>query len=640
MSTSEHELASLVAQGLAAIGLSASPSVGGLPPGGLIPTGATQRGFPPSGLPVGGLPVAELPQGAFPQGAIPQSGIPQGAIPQSGIPQSGIPQGGIPQGGIPQGGIPQGGLSQVALSRVDVPVGSVPVAGTTTGPSGVGHPAPAVPSSPTSPSAPSAGWFPTSGAPGVSREPRVGLIDELASVATELPYFLTPDALAPTQTATPSVFGPSQHRFEIPLTHPGGPSSSTTAAGSSLDVASVRRDFPILRTKVNGKPLVWLDNAATTQKPRAVIDRLTYFYENENSNIHRAAHTLAARATDAYESARDSVRRFLHAGSTDDIVFVRGATEGINLLAKAWSGKHVGPGDEIVLTHLEHHSNIVPWQMLADSVGAHLRVIPVDDDGQIRLDEAERLIGPRTKIVSATHVSNALGTVVPVRELARIAHRYGARILVDGAQAVSHMPVDVQALEADFYVFSGHKVFGPTGIGAIYGRPDAWGETPPWQGGGNMIVDVTFAATKYAGIPARFEAGTGNIADAVGLGAALDYLEGLGMDRVAAHEEALLDYGTARLQQVPGLHLVGTAEDKAGVLSFVLDGHRPEDVGKHLDRHGIAVRSGHHCAQPALRRFGHEATVRPSLALYNTKGDLDCLHDALIELVRRGDARR
>ncbi|MBN8612425.1 MAG: cysteine desulfurase [Deltaproteobacteria bacterium] len=577
MSTSDHELASLVAQGLAAIGLSASPSVGELPTSGITPTGATQRGLRHSGLPVGGLPVAGLPRGGFPQGAIPQSGIPQSGIPQSGIP-----------------------------------------------------------------SAPSAGWFPTSGAPGVSREPRVGLIDELASVATELPYFLSPKGPSPEGLAAPSVsptvFGPSQQRFEIPLADPGGLSSST--AGSSLDVASIRRDFPILHTKVNGKPLVWLDNAATTQKPRAVIDRLTYFYENENSNIHRAAHTLAGRATDAYESARDSVRRFLHAGSTDDIVFVRGATEGINLLAKAWGGKHVGPGDEIVLTHLEHHSNIVPWQMLADSVGAHLRVIPVDDDGQIRLDEAERLIGPRTKIVSATHVSNALGTVVPVRELARIAHRYGARILVDGAQAVSHMPVDVQALEADFYVFSGHKVFGPTGIGAIYGRPDAWGETPPWQGGGNMIVDVTFAATKYAGIPARFEAGTGNIADAVGLGAALDYLEGIGMDRVAAHEEALLDYGTARLQQVPGLHLVGTAEDKAGVLSFVLDGHRPEEVGKHLDRHGIAVRSGHHCAQPALRRFGHEATVRPSLALYNTKGDLDCLLEALLELVRRDDARR
>ncbi|MBX3271349.1 MAG: cysteine desulfurase [Sandaracinaceae bacterium] len=460
---------------------------------------------------------------------------------------------------------------------------------------------------------------------------RAGLGADLAELATELPYFVAPEAARAPRVASASILERAHSSFDVPLASPTalGPSGPD---GGALDVASVRHDFPILATHVNGRPLVWLDNAATTQKPRAVIERLRHFYEAENSNIHRAAHALAARATDAYEGARESVRRFLGAGSTDDIVFVRGATEGINLLAKSWGGKHVGAGDEIVLTHLEHHSNIVPWQMLADAVGAHLRVIPVDDRGQLRLEEAERIIGPRTKIVALTHVSNALGTVAPVRELVQLAHRYGARALVDGAQAVSHMPVNVVELGADFYVFSGHKVFGPTGIGAVYGRPDAWAETPPWQGGGNMIVDVTFAATKYAGLPGRFEAGTGNIADAVGLGAALDYLERLGMHRVEAHEQSLLAYGTARLREVPGLSLVGTAAQKAGVLSFVLEGFRPEDVGKALDRDGIAVRAGHHCAQPALRRFGHEATVRPSLALYNTRDDLDCLVDSLKRL--------
>jgi cysteine desulfurase/selenocysteine lyase len=339
----------------------------------------------------------------------------------------------------------------------------------------------------------------------------IGLTDALAPAATEFPYFVGVDAVQ-----TPA----HAPRAPIPQTHLEGAISRfspTThiphAAAGALDVASVRRDFPILETRVHGRPLVWLDNAATTQKPRAVIERLTRFYETENSNIHRAAHTLAARATDAYEAARDSVRRFLGASSTDEIVFVRGATEGINLLAKSWGAKHIGPGDEIVLSHLEHHSNIVPWQMLADTVGARLRVLPVDDRGQLRLEEAERIIGPRTKVVSVTHVSNALGTILPVAELARLAHRQGARIVVDGAQAVSHMPVDVGAIGADFYVFSGHKVFGPTGIGAVFGTPDAWRDTPPWQGGGNMITDVTFDATRYADAPARFEAGTGNIAD-------------------------------------------------------------------------------------------------------------------------------
>ncbi|HET9934510.1 MAG TPA: family 2A encapsulin nanocompartment cargo protein cysteine desulfurase, partial [Polyangiaceae bacterium] len=396
-----------------------------------------------------------------------------------------------------------------------------------------------------------------------------------------------------------------------------------------FDPYAVRRDFPILEERVNGHRLVWLDNAATTQKPRAVIDRLSYFYVHENSNIHRGAHTLAARATDAYEAARESVRRFLNAPSRDGVVFVRGATEAINLVAQAWGRRHVSAGDEIVVTWLEHHANIVPWQQLCAEKGARLRVAPVDDHGQIRLDEFEKLLGPRTRLVSLSQVSNALGTITPAREMVQIAHRYGAKVLVDGAQAVSHMPVDVQALDCDFYVFSGHKVFAPTGIGALFGKADVLESMPPWQGGGNMIADVTFERTVYQAPPFKFEAGTGNIADAVGLGAALDYVSALGMETISRYEHELLVYGTERLKEVPGLHMVGTAPDKAGVLSFVLDGQRTEDVGGALNQEGIAVRSGHHCAQPILRRFGLEASVRASLAIYNTCEDIDALTDAL-----------
>ncbi|WP_243746467.1 family 2A encapsulin nanocompartment cargo protein cysteine desulfurase [Zavarzinia compransoris] len=415
-----------------------------------------------------------------------------------------------------------------------------------------------------------------------------------------------------------------QHRPELVPPAADGP--------RPFDPALARRDFPILHQNVNGKPLIWLDNAATTQKPQAVIDRLVHFYAYENSNIHRAAHTLAARATDAYEAAREKVRRFLNAPSAKDIIFVRGATEGLNLLAQAYGRQHVGPGDEIVVTHLEHHANIVPWQQLATEKGARLRVVPVDDSGQIRLDAFQRLLGPKTKIVSITQVSNALGTVTPAREMVAIARRYGAATIVDGAQAVSHMPVDVQVLDADFYVFSGHKVFGPTGIGAVYGRAGVLETMQPWQGGGNMIADVTFERTVFQDAPERFEAGTGNIADAVGLGAALDYLAGIGMHNVAAHEHALIEYGTEALLSIPGLRLIGTAREKAGVLSFVLDGCATADVGKALASEGIAVRAGHHCAQPILRRFGVEATVRPSFALYNTFEDIDALVDVLRRL--------
>jgi cysteine desulfurase/selenocysteine lyase len=392
-----------------------------------------------------------------------------------------------------------------------------------------------------------------------------------------------------------------------------------------FDAEAIKRDFPILRERVNGRPLVWLDNAATTQKPQSVIDRLKYFYEHENSNVHRAAHELAARATDAYESTREKVRRFVNASSTREIIFVRGATEGINLIAQSWGRRNIQKDDEIVITWLEHHANIVPWQMLCSEKGAKLRVAPVDDSGQVLLEEYEKLLGPKTRLVSITQVSNALGVVTPADKMIEIAHRYGARVLLDGAQSVSHMRVDVQAMNCDFFVFSGHKVFGPTGIGVVYGKPEVLEYMPPWQGGGNMIQDVTFEKTLYQEPPQRFEAGTGNIADAVGLGAAIDYLDRVGMPNISRHEHELLVKATSELACIPGLHIIGTAKEKAGVLSFVLDGFRTEEVGDYLNRNGIAVRSGHHCAQPILRRFGLESTVRASLALYNTHEDIEKL---------------
>ena len=397
---------------------------------------------------------------------------------------------------------------------------------------------------------------------------------------------------------------------------------------------AVRDEFPILNERVHGKRLVWLDNAATTQKPQSVIDRLSYFYEHENSNIHRAAHALAARATDAYEGARESVRRFLNARSTREVVFVRGATEGINLIAQSWGRQNIQAGDEILISWLEHHANIVPWQMLAKEKGARLRVAPVDDTGQIILSEYQRLLSPKTRLVSFTQVSNALGTVTPAKLMIDMAHAVGARVLLDGAQAVSHMRVDLQALDSDFFVFSGHKVFAPTGIGAVVARESILEEMPPWQGGGNMIQDVTFERTTFHGPPMRFEAGTGNIADAVGMGAALDWLTRTGIDHVSAHEHALLEYGTQRLLEVPGLRMIGTAHEKAGVLSFVIAGHTTADISTYLDKQGVAVRGGHHCAQPILRRFGQESTVRASLAPYNTREDLDVLVDSLLTLTR------
>jgi len=427
-------------------------------------------------------------------------------------------------------------------------------------------------------------------------------------------YFVDTPATPDNSLVEPGIDRPS-------ITTPGTP--AVPVSDRPFDVAAVRDDFPILSEEVNGRPLIWFDNAATTQKPRAVIDRVSYFYEHENSNIHRAAHELAARATDAYENARETARRFLNAQSAGEIIFVRGTTEAINLVAFSWGRKHLGPGDEIVITHLEHHANIVPWQLISQQTGATIKVAPVDDRGNLLLEELERLVGPRTKIVAATHVSNALGTVTPAKQIVEIGHRYGARVLIDGAQSVPHLPIDVQDLGADFFVFSGHKIVGPTGIGVLYGTADALAETPPWQGGGNMIADVTLERSLYQGPPNKFEAGTGNIADAIGLGAALNYVSDLGIERIAAYEHYLLEYATPRLAEIPGVRIVGTADEKASVLSFVLADHEPLEVGKALNLDGIAVRAGHHCAQPILRRFGLEQTIRPSFAFYNTTDEID-----------------
>lgn len=407
----------------------------------------------------------------------------------------------------------------------------------------------------------------------------------------------------------------------------------------AFDVEQIRRDFPILRQEIHGRPLVWMDNAATTQKPQEVIDAIANFYARDNSNIHRAAHTLAARATDAYEGARQQVQRYLGAASPAGIIFVRGTTEGINLVAQTCGRKFLQPGDEILLTTLEHHANIVPWQMVARETGAVIRVTPINDAGEIQLEDYQRLLGPRTRLAAFTHANNSLGTLLPVEEMTRLAKRYGARVLIDGAQSVAHVPVNVQQLDCDFYVFSGHKIFGPTGIGAIYIREELLDLIPPWQGGGSMIRDVTFEETTYAEAPAKFEAGTPNIADAVGLAAALEYVSRLGLPSIARHEHHLLEYATERLAGIKGLRLVGTAREKVSVLSFVLHNRHPAEVGKLLDLEGIAVRSGHHCAQPSLRRMGLEATVRPSFSLYNTRSEVDHLVDTVRRISQRSPTR-
>ena len=578
------------------------PAVGGVSPGALGSASA---------LPLNPSPAAFSAAPGSAAGFSPSAGSPprsQGSVP-SGAPSGGAANGFVPDvstNGFAPGASPLGNLQDV------------PTKGYT----------PGVPHNTVAPG----------NTPGAVDKNAVPVDAALTSRAGHSPFVPAGGAPRGGESAgsTPggSFYSPSElsllpYAFDTPS---ASPQIDPKSGRRQFDPVSVRNDFPILKERVNGREIVWFDNAATTQKPRAVIDRISYFYQHENSNIHRAAHTLAARATDAYEGSRETIRRFLNAPSVSEIIFARGTTEAINLVAKSWGGRFLERGDEVLITWLEHHANIVPWQQICSERGARLKVAPVDDDGQVLLYEYEKMLTSRTKFVSLSHVSNALGTIVPVTEMVEMAHRHGATVLVDGAQAVSHMPVDVQAIGCDFYVFSGHKIFGPTGIGALFGKAQVLDTMPPWQGGGNMIRDVTFEKTQFHGAPARFEAGTPNIADAVGLGAAIDYVSSLGMENIARYEHELLVYATERLTRIPGLRLFGTAPDKAGVLSFTIEGLKTEDIGVALDREGIAVRAGHHCAQPILRRFGQETTVRASLAPYNTYDDVDALVAALQRL--------
>jgi cysteine desulfurase/selenocysteine lyase len=403
------------------------------------------------------------------------------------------------------------------------------------------------------------------------------------------------------------------------------PIRERAAVQQPFDVERIRRDFPILHTKVHGHPLVYLDNAATSQKPRSVIDALVRYYEGENANIHRGVHYLSQLATEEFEKARETVRGFVNAAQTSEIIFTRGTTEAINLVAQTYGRVHVGAGDEVLITAMEHHSDIVPWQILCEEKGAKLRVAPINDAGELALEDYEKLLGPRTKIVAVGHVSNALGTINPLKRMVALAHARGIPVLVDGAQAVPHLAVDVQDLDADFYAFSGHKMYGPTGIGVLYGKHALLDAMPPYQGGGDMISSVTFEKTTYNKLPHKFEAGTPDMAGVAGLKAAIEYMNGIGIARIAAHEHDLLEYATEVVGALPGVRLIGTAREKASVLSFVLDEVHPHDIGTILDQQGIAVRTGHHCAQPVMERFQIPATVRASFAVYNTKAEVDAL---------------
>jgi len=406
-------------------------------------------------------------------------------------------------------------------------------------------------------------------------------------------------------------------------------STVSTEISTGFDVEKVRADFPVLKQTIHGKPLVYLDSAATAQKPFAVIDAIRKFHEVDCANIHRGVHELSQRSTAAYEETRAKAKRFLNSRSKNELIFVRGTTEGINLVASSWGRKNVKSGDEVIISALEHHSNIVPWQMLCEEKGAKLRVIPMNDRGELLLEEYEKLLNPRTRLVAVAHVSNALGTINPVRQIIEMARKAGAVALIDGAQAAPHMKVDVQALDADFYTMSGHKLFGPTGIGILYGKTKLLNAMPPYQGGGDMIKTVTFERTTYNDLPYKFEAGTPNIAGGIGLGAAFDYVNRLGLEQIAAYEHELLLYGTQALSEIPGLRLIGTAREKAAVLSFVIEGIHPHDIGTVLDRQGIAVRTGHHCAQPVMDWFHVPATTRASLAFYNTMAEIDALANGL-----------
>ncbi len=401
------------------------------------------------------------------------------------------------------------------------------------------------------------------------------------------------------------------------------------AATTAFDVMKIRTDFPILERTVNGKPLVYLDNAATGQKPQAVISAVNHYYSHYNANVHRGLHTLSEEATTAYEGAREKVRGFINAASVDEVVYTKGTTDAINLVAQGYARQALKPGDQVLISWMEHHSSIVPWQMVCEQTGAELKVIPINDAGELVLETLDELINKQTRIVAINHISNALGTINPVAQIIEKAHNHGAVVLLDGAQAVPHMQVDMQALDCDFYAFSGHKMFAPTGIGILYGKLDLLKAMSPYQGGGDMIKTVSFEKTVYSEPPTKFEAGTPNIAGAIGLGAAVDYLQNIGMDRIAAYEAELLEYGTQVLSQVPGLTLVGTAQNKAGVLAFVMEGIHPHDVGTILSHQGLAVRTGHHCAQPIMDRFNIPATTRASLAFYNTRSEIDALAKGL-----------
>jgi len=407
------------------------------------------------------------------------------------------------------------------------------------------------------------------------------------------------------------------------------PAPATGAATVGLDVAAIRRDFPVLHQSINGKPLVYLDNAASSQRPRAVIDTIARYYEHDHANVHRGVHTLSQRATDAYEGAREVVRRFINARDTKEVIFVRGTTEAVNLVAQSFARPRLGAGDEILISALEHHANIVPWQMVCEQTGAQLRVIPISRSGEVDFAAFEQLIGPRTRLLALAHVSNALGTIVPVEKFIAVARRHGVPVLLDGAQAIPHSKVDVRALDCDFYCFSGHKMLGPSGIGILYGRQQLLEAMPPWQGGGDMILTVSFEKTTYNQLPWKFEAGTPHISGAIGLAAAIQYLEAVGMERIAAYEGQLLDHATQRLAQIPGLRLIGTAPHKAAVASFVMDNIHPHDIGTILDTEGVAIRTGHHCAMPVMDFFQVPATARASFAFYNTFEEVDRLVAAL-----------
>jgi cysteine desulfurase / selenocysteine lyase len=603
---------------------------------------------PPSVRPPRNAAVSGIPSGSSSIPGVVLPSTPSGFTAPQGLERPAVPNidGAIPSllderaavGGVPASGAPAYYFLTARSPHAELP--GAPVHATPPSAAGLPHIADV-------PGSPSIAALPSARLPGIppgASIPDVGFPGAPFDFAT--PRGLERPALTSIDGALPRLFdehavgggvptsGAPGYYFLTPTLAETAPPIGRSFARRTFDVRDIRRDFPILQERIHGRQLVWLDNAATTQKPRAVIDRIVRYYEHEYSNVHRAAHTLAARSTDAYEHAREVVQRFIGAGSVNEIVFVRGTTEGVNLVANSWGRKNIIEGDEIVLTTLEHHSNIVPWQFLADDVGAVLKIVPVSDRGEVLLGDYEKLLGPKTRFVAMTHVSNALGTILPVREMVQMAHRYDARVLVDGAQAVSHFPVNVQTLDADFYVFSGHKIFGPSAIGVVYGKQAILEAMPPWQGGGNMIQRVTFEKSTFADPPFRFEAGTAALAPAVGLGAALEYLEQLGMENVARHEHELLVHATDALGKIAGLHLIGTAPDKAGVVSFIADGFNAEDIGKALDEEGIAVRAGHHCAQPTMDRFGVTSTVRPSFALYNTHEEVERLAAAVRRILR------